>query len=291
MEVMMADLKISKVCVIGTGFMGSGIAQVVAMAGFDVLIHDADAEAMDKALEGIKWSLDKLKSKGRFEGEPDQVIQRIRKIDKLENAKDADLVIEAVSESIPLKQEIFEKLGGFAKPDAILASNTSSIPMEIMSAKVKAPERFIGMHFFGPVPLMELLELIMGPATSDETVEQASGFAKAVGKTPVVVRKPSPGFIANRIFNAAAGEALRLYAEGVATARDIDTAMKLGYHWASGPFETFDMTGIDVMAGIFKVMGLEAPDEIKEMLQEGHLGKKTGQGFYRYGPDGKKIED
>ncbi len=286
----MTELKIGKVAVIGTGFMGSGIAQVTAMGGFEVMIHDAKSEAADKAIEGIRWSLDKLKSKGKFQGDPASVMDRIRKMEKLDDLAGADLIIEAVFESIPLKQEVFEKLSRIARHDAILASNTSSIPMEQLSPKVTGPERFIGMHFFGPVPLMQLLEVIMGPGTGEETLNRVLAFAKKVGKTPVVVRKPSPGFIANRIFNAAAGEAMRLYAEGVATPKDIDTAMKLGYGWASGPFQTFDMTGIDVIAGIFGVMGIEPPEEIKQMLEKGHLGKKTGQGFYKWGPDGKILE-
>jgi 3-hydroxybutyryl-CoA dehydrogenase len=285
----MNEWKDKKIAVIGSGFMGAGIAQVCAMAGLDVLIHDARAEAMAKAPDTIRWSLEKLRSKGRFDGNPDEVVQRIHTSEQLEGVARADMVIEAVYESVPLKQELFEKLGRILRPETIISSNTSSIPMAILSEKVPSPERFIGTHFFGPVPLMGLVELVLGPATSEDTLERARSFVRVIGKRPVVVRKPSPGFLVNRIFNAAAFEAIRCYAEGVGTPEDIDAAMRLGYGWAAGPFEVLDNAGLDVVAGVFKVMGTEPPPRIKEMLEKGHLGRKTGRGFYRYGPDGKKV--
>jgi len=287
----MGEMKIKKLGVIGTGFMGSGIAQVAAMAGLDVTIYDSRSDAVKKAIDTIKWSLEKLKSKGKFSANPAEVTKRIRPVDNLETMSDADFVVEAIYESIPAKQELLDKLGKIVRPDAIIGSNTSSIPMHLLSEKVPNPGRFIGTHFFGPVPLMGLVELVMGPETSKETLETAKLFAKFLGKTPIVVWKPSPGFLVNRIFNAVTMEALRCYFEGIGTPEDIDTGMRLGYGWAAGPFEVLDNAGLDIMAAIFKVMGGQPPPQIQEMLDKGWLGRKTGRGFYKYGPDGKKIKD
>ena len=281
---------INKVGVVGTGFMGTGIAQVSAMAGYEVLIHDSQAEAMEKSLSKMRGSLDKLKAKGTFGGNPDEVMARVRKAESLKELAGCDLVIEAVYESTPVKQELLEELGKVVRPDAIISSNTSSIPMESLAEKVPNPQRFVGTHFFGPVPLMALVELVLGPETSEATLEEAKAFARKVGKTPVVVRKSSPGFLVNRIFFAAALEALRCYSEGIGTPEDIDTGMRLGYGWAAGPFEVLDGAGVDVMAGIFMVLGFDPPPQIQEMLEKGWLGRKTGRGFYEYGPDGKKLK-
>lgn len=286
----MSESKIKRVGVAGTGFMGTGIAQVSAMAGYEVLIHDSQAEAMEKSLSKMRGSLDKLKAKGTFGGNPDEVMARVRKAESLKELAGCDLVIEAVYESIPVKQELLEELVKVVRPDALISSNTSSIPMESLSEKVPNPHRFIGTHFFGPVPLMALVELVLGPETSEATLEEAKAFARKVGKTPVVVRKPSPGFLVNRIFFAAALEALRCYSEGIGTPEDIDTGMRLGYGWAAGPFEVIDGAGVDVMAGIFMVLGFDPPTQIQEMLEKGWLGRKTGRGFYEYGPDGKKLK-
>lgn len=285
----MAVKDIRKLAVIGSGFMGGGIAQVAAMAGLDVIIQDTKPGACAKTVENINWSLNKLKSKGKFAGDPEEVMKRLHPVDKLEKLTDQDMIIEAIYEVIPAKQELLQALTQIVSRETIVASNTSSIPMNLLSEKVPNPARFIGTHFFGPVPLMGLVEIVMGTATSEETLEIAKSLVKKLGKTPVVIRKPSPGFLVNRIFNAAAGEAIRCWLEGVATPQDIDTGMRLGYGWAAGPFEVFDNAGLDVMAGIFTVMGGGLPPQLKEMLDKGHLGKKTGQGFYKYGPDGKKI--
>lgn len=287
----MKGSEIKKVAVVGTGFMGTGIAQVTAMANMEVVIHDDRPEAMSKALETIRWSLDRLKSKGVFEGETEAILARIHPSRNLEDTVDADLLIEAVFESIPVKEKLFEQLGERIDPGAVIGSNTSSIPMDTLSRMVHGPERFLGTHFFGPVPLMKLVELVTGPETSEITLDRTRKFMKRIGKIPIVVRKPSPGFLVNRIFMAAALEAMRCYFEGVGTPEDIDTGMRLGYGWTAGPFEVMDHAGLDIMAGIFEVMGGEAPPRILEMLEKGHLGRKTGQGFYRYGPEGKKIQE
>jgi len=287
----MSEYDVRKVMVIGAGFMGSGIAQVSAAGGFEVMIYDADENVTAKAVDNMRWSLEKLKGKGKLAEAPEDVMGRLQKAESLDKAAEADVVIEAVYEDEGVKGELFETLNRIVRDDAVIGSNTSSIPMEKLSTRLKKPGRFIGMHFFGPVPLMELLELVMGPETSDETLETAKWFARKVGKTPIVVRKPSPGFLVNRIFNAAAFEAMRCYAEGVGTPEDIDTGMRLGYGWTAGPFEVLDNAGLDVVAGIFKTIGLDPPGEIRQKLEQGHLGRKTGEGFYRYdGPWGKRIK-
>jgi 3-hydroxybutyryl-CoA dehydrogenase len=280
---------IKKVGVVGAGFMGTGIAQVSATAGYEVLLHDSQAEAMEKSLSKMRSSLDKLKAKGTFRGNTDEVMARVRKAESLKELAGCDLVIEAVYESVSVKQELLEELVKVVRPDALVSSNTSSIPMESLSEKVPNPQRFIGTHFFGPVPMMSLVELVLGPETSEATLEAARDFARKVGKTPVVVRKPSPGFLVNRIFFAAALEALRCLSEGIATPEDIDAGMRLGYGWAAGPFEVMDGAGVDVMAAVFMVLGLDPPPQVQEMLEKGWLGRKTGRGFYEYGSDGKKI--
>ncbi len=292
LEDYMSESGIEKIAVIGTGFMGSGIAQVCAMAGKKVVVHDSQPESQKKAIETIRWSLEKLKSKGKFAGNPDETMGRIQSADNLDAVADADMVVEAVYEMIPVKQEMLGKLVKIVGEDIIIGSNTSSVPMAELSKIIPNPERFIGTHFFGPVPLMALLEIVMGPETSEGTLERVKLLSKEIGKTPIVVSKPSPGFLVNRIFNATMGEALRCYFEGIGTPQDIDTGMKLGYGWAAGPFEVIDNAGLDIMAGVISVMGGELPPQIKEMLEKGHVGRKAGQGFYKYDkPGGKKITE
>ncbi len=285
----MSGRNIERVSVIGAGFMGTGIAQVAAMAGCQVVVHDASPEALQKSLETIRWSVEKLRSRGKYAGHPDEVVQRVRPSPDLEGAASGDLIIEAVYESIPVKVELLERLVPLVGSDVIIGSNTSSVPMEILSEKTPSPERFIGTHFFGPVPLMPLVELVLGPGTSEDTLTSIRHFMDRIGKTAIVVRKPSPGFLVNRIFMAAAYEAMQCVFQGVGTPEDIDTGMRLGYGWSAGPFEIMDNAGVDIMAGVFAVMGAEVPPRIQEMLDRGHLGRKTGRGFYRYGPDGKRI--
>jgi 3-hydroxybutyryl-CoA dehydrogenase len=285
----MADREIRSVAVVGTGFMGTGIAQVAAMAGCPVVIHDAEPRAVQKALKTVRWSLEKLRARGKYPGSVEETMQRIRPSETLEGIAGCDLIVEAVYESVPVKEALLTKLSGFVAPETVIGSNTSSVPMELLSAKLAMPQRFIGTHFFGPVALMPLVELVMGPDTSEETLAMTRRFMERIGKTSIVVRRPSPGFLVNRIFMAAALEAMNCFLQGVGTPEDIDTGMRLGYGWAAGPFEVMDNAGLDIMAGVFAVMGADVPPRIREMLDQGHLGRKTGQGFYRYGPDGKKL--
>jgi len=280
---------IQSVSVVGAGFMGTGIVQVAAMAGCPVVVHDASPEALRACLETIRWSVEKLRGRGRCAETADQVLHRVRPSPDLEEAAGGDLVIEAVYESVPVKEALLDRLGPLLSPETFVGSNTSSVPMEVLSRRLPRPDRFLGTHFFGPVPLMPLVELVLGPETSEATLAAVRGFMERIGKTPIVVRKPSPGFLVNRIFMAAAWEALQCHFQGVGTPEDIDAGMRLGYGWAAGPFEVMDNAGVDIMAGVFAVLGGAVPPQIQEMLDRGHLGRKSGRGFYRYGADGKRI--
>ncbi len=281
---------IQSLTVIGVGFMGTGIAQVCAQSGLKVLIFDSHPQATEKALGNMRWSLEKLISKGRLEADPDEVLARITVGENLASIQGVDLVIEATYEDLQLKQELLQGICEIIPASSLIGTNTSSIPISLLSESVSHPERFIGIHFFGPVPLMGLVELVMGPQTSEQTLKRAKTFIQTIGKTPVVVRKESPGFLVNRIFAAVYLEAFRCLEEGVGSVEDIDTGMRLGYGWAAGPFEVADNAGLDIVAAVFTIFGGEPPKVILEKVEAGHLGRKTGQGFYRYdGPGGKKI--
>ena len=284
-----------KVMVIGAGFMGAGIAQVCAQAGYEVVLSDTSSEALEKARAGLEWSLDKLRGKGILAEEPDQVLARLKTAQDLSGAAEADVVIEAVYEKEELKHRIFRELDHLAGPDALLATNTSSIPISRIAAVTTRPERILGLHFFGPVPFMGLVEVVKGKQTLPEVFEQGVNFVRSLGKVPVKVQKDIPGFVMNRIFSAAFSEALDLVAKGVVTAEDADLGMRLGYGWNVGPFEIADNAGLDTFALVGKSM--QALGETKlapgwtmleDMVAQGRLGRKSGQGFYKYTADGRK---
>jgi len=284
------------VMIVGAGFMGAGIAQVCAQAGYSALLVDIKKEALNKAEEGIRWSLEKFASKGILKDPPQKVLARITFADNLTDAADASWVIEAAFEEQALKEQLFEQLDHLVSEDAILATNTSSIPITRLARVTKRPEKVIGLHFFGPVPFMGLVEVIRGEKTSDEVFDQGVEFVRSLGKTPVKVNKDIPGFVMNRIFGAAFRECVDLVAEGIASPEDIDIGMRLGYGWNIGPFEIADNAGLDTFARVGESMlalGEEhlvaKSDLIIKMVKEGRLGKKVGHGFYRYTRDGKKI--
>ena len=285
------------VMVVGAGFMGSGIAQVCAQAGYGVYLMDVNQEALYKADAGIKWSLEKFASKGILKESPQKVLERITFTGDLNKAGDAGWVIEAAFEEQALKEQLFEQLDKLVSEDAILATNTSSIPVTQLARLTKRPEKVMGLHFFGPVPFMGLVEVIKGEKTSDKVFNQGVEFVKSLGKTPVKVHKDIPGFVMNRIFGAAFRECVDLVADGIASPEDIDVGMRLGYGWNIGPFEIADNAGLDTFARVGESMlalGEEhlvaKSDLIVKMVEEGRLGKKVGEGFYRYTKDGKKIE-
>ncbi len=283
-------MKIEKVAILGAGTMGSGIAHVVAQSGYQVIIRDISQEFLDKGLKTIRKNLERGLKKGRItEEEIDTIMKRIQTTIDLENAvKDADLVIEAIPEKLELKLGTFNELNKFTKPEAILASNTSSISITKLASETSKPDKVLGLHFFNPAPVMKLVEVIRGEKTSDETMNVAIDFAKSLGKTPVRV-KEFPGFIVNKVLITAINEAIDTYERGIASAEDIDTAMKLGCNWPMGPLELADYIGLDVVLDISKVLkenikdfNYRVPKILEELVSQGKLGRKTGEGFYKY---------
>jgi 3-hydroxybutyryl-CoA dehydrogenase len=251
---------------------------------------------MDRALKNIRWSVEKLATKGLLKEPSEEVISRISAEKDLSSASKADWVIEAVLEVEALKCELFQELDRISKPETPLATNTSSIPITRLAQNTKRPERVLGLHFFGPVPLMGLVEVIKGEKTSLEIFERGVTFVQSLGKTPVRVHRDIPGFVMNRIFSAALREAVDLVDQGIVSPEDVDVGMRLGYGWNAGPFEIADNAGLDTCALIGQSMkalgaGNLAPSSnlIERMVAEGRSGRKTGKGFYRYSPEGKRL--
>lgn len=237
-----------KLAVIGAGLMGSGIAQVAAQAGWEVVLRDVTDEALARGTDGIKASYDKFVSKGKLDAaDAEAALGRITPTIDLDAAADADVVVEAVFEKLEVKHEIFRALDKIVRPDAVLASNTSAIPITKIAAATEHPERVVGVHFFSPVPMMKLVELVRGYKTSDEALATAREFAESVGKTCIVVNRDVAGFVTTRLISALVVEAVKLYESGVATAEDIDLACKLGFGHAMGPLATTDLTGVDIL--------------------------------------------
>ncbi|WNE98919.1 3-hydroxyacyl-CoA dehydrogenase family protein [Streptomyces luomodiensis] len=279
-----------KLAVIGAGLMGSGIAQVSAQAGWDVVLRDVTDEALRRGTDAIRSSYEKFVSKGKLAAEEaERALGRITTTTDLDAAAEADVVVEAVFEKIEVKREIFGALDELVKDDAILASNTSAIPITKIAAATRRPERVVGTHFFSPVPMMGLCELVRGYKTSDETLAAAREFAEGVGKTCIVVNRDVAGFVTTRLISALVVEAAKLYESGVATAEDIDTACKLGFGHAMGPLATADLTGVDILLHATDNIYTESQDEkfappeiMRRMVDAGDIGRKSGEGFYRY---------
>ncbi|NJP45020.1 3-hydroxyacyl-CoA dehydrogenase family protein [Actinacidiphila epipremni] len=279
-----------KLAVVGAGLMGAGIAQVAAQAGYEVTLRDITEQALTRGTDGIKSSYDRFVAKGKLEAaDAEAALARIHPTTDLGAVADADLVVEAVFEQIEVKQEIFRELDRLAAPEAVLASNTSAIPITKIAAATGRPERVVGTHFFSPVPMMQLCELVRGHKTSDETLARAREFAESVGKTCVVVNRDVAGFVTTRLISALVVEAVKLYESGVATAEDIDTACRLGFGHAMGPLATTDLTGVDILLHATGNIYAESQDEkfappelMRRMVDAGDLGRKSGQGFYPY---------
>ncbi|MDQ1247150.1 MAG: 3-hydroxybutyryl-CoA dehydrogenase [Actinomycetota bacterium] len=252
----------STVTVIGAGLMGAGIAQVAAAAGYDVVLNDTSQEALAQALGGIERSYGKFVEKGKMTGE-DLVgaVGRITTTTDLHAADASDLIVEAVFENVEVKQEIFRRLDQIAKPDAVLATNTSAIPVTTLAAVTSRPESVVGTHFFSPVPLMRLCELVRGYKTSDQTLDRAKVFAENLGKTVIVVNRDVAGFVTTRLISALAMEAVALVESGVATAEDVDVACRLGFGHAMGPLETSDLTGVDIITNASSNIYADTKDE------------------------------
>jgi 3-hydroxybutyryl-CoA dehydrogenase len=285
-------MKIKKIGVIGAGTMGHGIALISAKSGYDVVMSDVEEKFINRGMEMIGRILNRNVEKGKMsEDEKEKALSRIKGITKIEGMKDCDIVIEAVIENIDLKKRIFTEVDEVLKPQAILASNTSTIPITEMASVTKSPDRFIGMHFMNPVPVMKLVEVIRGLATSDETTKIIIEFARSMDKEPIEVND-YPGFVSNRVLMPMINEAVYCLMEGVATAEAIDGVMKLGMNHPMGPLALADLIGLDTCLNIMNVLYDGFSDSkyrpcplLRKMVSAGYLGQKAGRGFYVYGSD------
>ncbi len=281
-------MEIKKVGVLGCGLMGSGIAQVAAIAGFDVTVLEVEQKFLDKGFAGIEKSLAKFAEKGTLKESPEAVRARLKGTTKKEDLADCDIIIEAIIENVDEKKKMYASLDSVVKKEAIFASNTSSISITELLTSTKRPERFVGMHFFNPVPLMKLVEIVRTIATANDVYESAYDFAKKLGKVPVRTTDKT-GFIVNRLLVPYLLDAIRTYEEGVGSIEDIDSAMKLGCGYPMGPFTLLDFVGLDttyyithVMYDEFKERRFASPPLLKRLVMAGWYGRKTGKGFYDY---------
>ncbi|NLL18563.1 MAG: 3-hydroxybutyryl-CoA dehydrogenase [Clostridia bacterium] len=282
-------MEIKKVMVVGAGQMGSGIAQVAAAAGLHVILNDIKDEFVQRGLGVIEKNLSRSVAKGRMEeGEKEEILSRIKPSVSLEDAADVDLVIEAAVENMEIKAKIFQELDRITYPHAILATNTSSLPITEIAAVTRRPEKVIGMHFMNPVPVMKLVEIIRGLVTSDETFELIRDLSEKMGKIPVEVND-APGFVSNRVLLPMINEAIYCVWEGVATPEAVDQVMKLGMNHPMGPLALADLIGLDTCLSIMEVLYEGFGDSkyrpcplLRKYVAAGWLGRKTGRGFYVY---------
>ena len=278
-----------KIFVLGAGTMGAGIVQAFAQKGYEVIVRDIKDEFVERGLAGINKNLSKLVSKGKITEEvKEDILSRISGTTDMNLAADCDLVVEAAVENMKIKKEIFAELDKICKPETILASNTSSLSITEVASATSRPEKVIGMHFFNPAPVMKLVEIIRGMATSQETFDAVKELSLAIGKEPVEVAE-APGFVVNRILIPMINEASFILQEGIASVEDIDTAMKFGANHPMGPLALGDLIGLDVCLAIMDVLYNETGDTkyrasstLRKYVRAGWLGRKTGRGFYNY---------
>lgn len=283
-------MAIQTVGIIGAGTMGSGIAQACAVAGIAAVMQDIDEAATQRGVKAITGSLDRLVKKSSIdEAKKTEILSRVRTTTRAEDLASVDLVIEAATENEALKEKILRNVDAIAQPGTIIATNTSSISITKLAAALKDPERFVGMHFFNPVPVMALVEIIRGLRTSDDTVRSVTDLSERLGKTPIGV-KNSAGFVVNRILCPMINEAIFALQEGLASPEEIDAGMKLGCNHPIGPLALCDLIGLDVELAVMEVLYGNFNDPkyrpaplLREMVDAGMLGRKTGRGFYRYG--------
>lgn len=277
------------ILVLGAGTMGSGIAQAIAQAGYNVLLRDVEIGFVEKGLSSINNSLNKLVKKDKMsQTKKEQIIKRITGIVNLNEAQDVGLVVEAIIEKLEVKKQVYQELDCICKPETIFASNTSSLSITALGACTKRPEKIIGMHFFNPVQVMKLVEVIKGADTSEETFKTVYNFVLSLEKTPVTVNE-APGFVVNRMLVPMINESIYLLMEGVASREDIDTAMKLGSNHPIGPLALGDLIGLDICLAVMETLHFEFGDDkyrpcplLRKMVRSGKLGRKTGEGFYQY---------
>lgn len=288
-------MEIQKVMVIGSGLMGSGIAQVCAQSGIQVLLNDVSAEALERAKKNITWSVGKFVEKGKLSEDVEAIMSRITPTQNIKAAVDVDLAIEAVFEKIELKQEIFKALDEACGEKTLIASNTSAIPITELSAMTGRADRVLGIHFFSPVPMMAAVEVIKGITTSEETTQTGKRFVQQIGKEPIMVNRDIAGFVINRINFPSTIEAMRLVEEGVATVEDIDKGLRLASGRKMGIFETGDMVGLDVTYGAMMATYQETGESrfyppllLRRKVKAGHLGRKAGKGWYEYDENGNR---
>ncbi len=281
-------MDINKIGIIGAGAMGTGIAQVAATSGFKVMLNDLEEEYLQRSLKIMDKSLSKLVEKGKIEEEKDSILERIRITTCLADLRESDFVVEAVFEDLDVKTKVLTAVDDVLAPEVIVASNTSSISITQLAALTKRPEKFMGMHFMNPVPLMTLVELIKGIATTQETFDVVKSLAEALGKVPIEAND-YPGFIANRILIPMVNEAVYALMEGVGTEEAIDRVMKLGMNHPMGPLALADLIGLDVCLDIMNVLYEGFKDSkyrpcplLQKMVHAGYLGRKSGRGFYDY---------
>ena len=284
-------MEIKKIGVLGAGAMGNGIAQVCAQAGYTVVMRDIADEFVERGLKTIDGFLSKSVEKGKItEDDKKKTQDRITGTTKMADLKDVDFAIEAVLEDLELKKQVFQEMDDLTRPEVILATNTSFMSITEIGAATKRPDKVVGMHFFNPVPMMKLVEVIKGMDTSDETVAVTKELSEKLGKMPVIVKKDVPGFIVNRLMIIQVMEAIRLYEEGIASIEDIDTSVKGGLNHPMGPFELMDLTGLDINYHVNEYFHRElnqelkhvTPITLKNMIRAGKLGRKTKEGWYKY---------
>ncbi len=279
-----------RVAVIGAGLMGAGIAQVAAQAGWQVVLRDLDEASVGRGLSAIRESLARFAGKGTITAdEAAAALGRISATTDLDAAADADLVVEAVFEQFDVKQAVFRELDRLCRPDVVLATNTSAIPVTQIAATTQRPESVVGTHFFSPVPMMMLCELVRGFKTTDATLAAARGFAESVGKTCIVVNRDIAGFVTTRLIAALVVEAVKLVESGVVSAAELDIACQLGFGHKMGPLKTADLTGVDVLLHATRNIYADGadtkffpPELLQRMVTAGDLGRKSGRGFYPY---------
>jgi 3-hydroxybutyryl-CoA dehydrogenase len=285
-----AQIMTGRLAVIGAGLMGSGIAQVAAQAGWSVTLRDLDDAAVRRGLDAIRASFGRFVSKGTMSAaDAGAALDRITPTTDLDAAADADLVVEAVFERVDVKQDVFRALDRICKADTVLATNTSAIPITSIASVTERPEAVVGTHFFSPVPMMKLCELVRGLKTSDETLRRAKEFAESAGKVCVVVNRDVAGFATTRLICALVMEAVRLVESGVISAEDVDTACRLGFGHAMGPLATADLTGTDILLHATRNIHADTadpkffpPELLARLVAAGNLGRKSGQGFFSY---------